>query len=157
MERIEREFLNMPPGSMSTMASPRPYHYLLDLEAPFAAGELAAAAARKATWHNERAAHWEAEATRLYQDGLPAALQGVQQIGKAMYTGSSRGQYNEQLEHAVGRLNHHRTKVEEFSNAAVAFTAMPPEYKLHIPIRIMVELDMAGYMTGAQLTEEAGL
>ena len=44
--------------------------------------------------------------------------------------------------------------VEQFSNAAVAFSARTPEYVIHIPIRIMVELDMAGYLMGAEPTDE---
>lgn len=135
------------------MPSSRPYHYLLDLEAPFSAGQLAEAASRKAGWHAGRADYWEQEAKRLYDENRGATLAGYEQLGKAGYTHSGP-QYDDKLARAVERLRHHRGKVEEFSNAAVAFTAHAPEYQLHIPIRIMVELDMAGFVLGAEHTEE---
>lgn len=150
LRAIEKEFLMSPAG-----ASNRPYHNLQDLEAPFAAEVLAEAASRKARWHQGRADHWLAEATRLYQEGLPAALKGVQDLGKQNYTSSfAGGQMREDVQSAVSRLQYHRNRVDEYSNAAIAFTAHKPEYVLHIPIRIAVELDMAGYLLGTEHKEE---
>ena len=155
MERVERELMREAKmrSTMPRGASDRPYYNLQDLEAPFSAGTLAEAASRKAKWHQERADHWEAEAKRLYEEGRPQALRNYENLGKANYTGGGP-QYDDKLAYASGRLAHHRRMVQEFSNAAVGFTAHEPSYQLFIPFRIMVELDMAGFILGADVASE---
>lgn len=132
---------------------------LSDMTAPIAASALQGAAERKMQHHEARAAHWETKARQLYDENRDASLQGFEQIGQPTYSGSAVVQGNADLQFAVQRLNYHRHKTHEFRTAMVAFAAhdtYEDQRILDVPIRILAELDIAGFVLrdGAVASED---